>query len=83
MNERIKELIEQATTREKGPPVLNGYDSYNSEIILFDKEKFSELIVLECAQLARDTNLEDVEGGDNDVLRAAKLQILEHFGVEG
>ena len=48
----------------------------------FDEQKFAELIVRECAQLARDTNLEDVEGGDNDVLRAAKLQILEHFGVE-
>jgi len=43
---------------------------------------FAELIVRECAQLARDTNLEDVEGGDSAVLRAAKLQILEHFGVE-
>jgi len=70
MNERIKELIEQATTREKGPPVLDGYNSYNSEIILFDKEKFAELIVRECAEIA-----------DHDHGMSGQ-ELLEHFGVE-
>lgn len=76
MNERIKELAEQA---------LNEYNAtYHNEAKIPEAylKKFAELIVKECAQLARDTNLEDVEGGDNDVLRAAKQQILEHFGVE-
>lgn len=41
MNERIKELIEQATTIEYG--VDNGFDR-----VTFDKEKFAELIVEEC-----------------------------------
>ena len=40
MNERIKELIEQATTTEYG--VDNGFDR-----VTFDKEKFAELIVRE------------------------------------
>ena len=75
MNERIKLLAEQCRIETYG---------VNGELLAadFDEQKFAELIVRECAQLARDTNLEDVEGGDNDVLRAAKLQILEHFGVE-
>ena len=66
MNERIKELIEQATTREKGPPVLGLFEGYNREIISFDKEVFAELIVRECASLAYEG-----PGG-----------ILEHFGVK-
>ncbi len=41
MNERIKELIEQATTIEYGAD--NGFDR-----VTFDKEKFAELIVREC-----------------------------------
>ena len=75
MNERIRELAEQATTYIE--PTANSGEGW-----IFDKEKFAELIVRECAQLARDTNLEDVEGGDSAVLQAAKRQILEHFGVE-
>jgi hypothetical protein len=75
MNKRIRELVKQAT--------LSGHmlgESYVQSRL--DEQKFAELIVLECAQLARDTNLEDVEGGDSAVLRAAKRQILEHFGVK-
>jgi hypothetical protein len=71
MNKRIKELAQQADL-----PLI--HDNF----LTAAQEKFAELIIWECAQLARDTDLEDVEGGDSDVLRAAKLQILEHFGVE-
>ena len=48
----------------------------------FDPKKFAELIVKECAAIASNTNLEDVDGGDSAVLFAAREQILEHFGVE-
>jgi len=75
MNERIKELYLQAVEYSNGQMTFGDTRE-------FFAEKFAELIVKECAQLARDTNLEDVEGGDSDVLRAAKQQILEHFGVE-
>ena len=75
MNERIRELI-----KTKSTILFPGTDTVDCKIT--DIEKFADMIVRECAQLARDTNLEDVEGGDSAVLRAAKLQILEHFGVE-
>jgi hypothetical protein len=75
MNPRIRELADQAElTIRTSTGTYMSHPEFN--------KKFAELIVRECAQLARDTNLEDVEGGDNDVLRAAKQQILEHFGVE-
>ena len=70
MNERFRELAEQAE--------LNA-------TLLFNKDKlnlFAELIVQECARIARNTDLEDVEGGDSAVLRAAGEQIEKHFGVE-
>ena len=73
MNERIDQLLVKAGAYFGG----EGVDYSN-----FDPKKFAELIVKECAQLARDTDLEDVEGGDSEVLRAAKRQILEHFGVD-
>ena len=43
MNERIKELAEQATSYN------------NSDGWLFDKEKFAELIVRECSDFLKDT----------------------------
>lgn len=59
MNERIKELVKQATSIEYG--VDNGFD-----MVIFDKEKFAELIIRECATLAYD----------------GPCGILDHFGVE-
>lgn len=72
MNERIKELIEQATTCEKGLPVLSEIESYNMEIILFDKEKFAELIVKETMQVVAN-NLPQ-----NTYLDVANA-VIEHF----
>jgi len=66
MNERILELWNQSRY-----PSGRGHD----------EEKFAELIVRECARVAMNTNLEDVEGGDSDVLYAAHTQIKQHFGV--
>lgn len=58
MNERIKELAEQCT-------------SYNdSDGWIFDKEKFAELIILECAELVEYNS------------KGAGRDIREHFGVE-
>ena len=69
MNERIKELMKQSMVEYQ-------FD------LRFSPEKFAELIVKECARIASNTNLEDVDGGDSAVLGAAREQILEHFGVE-
>ena len=73
MNGRIKELIEQAKSNEPFEC------SYTKEQWL---QKYTELIVRECARIVRNTDLEDVEGGDSSVLLAAKHHILDHFGVE-
>lgn len=69
MNERIKELTEQANKDLDGA-IPFGF-----------AEKFAELIVQECAKIAVDTDLSDVEGGDGAVLRAAAAQIQEGFGL--
>jgi hypothetical protein len=81
MNKRFLELANDAG-------IGWGRDSFGIYFYLPDQgqsgpalEKFAELIVRECASIARDTNLEEVEGGDSAVLGAARDQILEHFGV--
>ena len=64
MNERIQELAEQATSIVE----MVGPQGYTSSYAKFDREKFAELIVRECAELC----LADY---DADI-------ILAHFGVE-
>jgi hypothetical protein len=69
MNERIKELAEQAETKEIG-------------YYFFDREKFAELIVEECrrviAEVYRKTPLEQC-----GPLLTADEEIAKHFyGVE-
>ena len=80
MNERIKELAEQATNIEYG--VDNGFDR-----VTFDKEKFAELIVQECIDCVLGAGLTDKVAvknnlGFNDGLSAAVINIQKHFGVE-
>ena len=70
MNERIRELAEQATTIEYG--VDNGFDR-----VTFDKEKFAELIVQECASRVDNILREKKDGGGT-----MGDEIREHFGVE-
>ena len=75
MNQRIEQLAEQCRFEIQG---------INCEVLGqgLDEQKFAESIVRECAAIASNTNLEDVDGGDSAVLGAAREQILEHFGVE-
>jgi hypothetical protein len=67
MNERIKELAEQATTYIK--PTENSGEGW-----IFDKEKFAELIVAEMLQTC-----EDHPGWTG---RMIGEQIKQDFGVE-
>jgi len=67
MNERIKELVKQATTIEEHKWGVS-YDN-------FDKEKFAELIVQECCAIA-----DQVERADMDSY--VSKYIKAHFGVE-
>ena len=66
MNERIRQLAEQATTYHNG--------GLGTEIELFDKEKFAELIVRECASVCENSNYE--------FGTIFTKMIKEHFGVE-
>jgi hypothetical protein len=75
MNERIKQLAEQSTTKGEWSCVNNRYMEE------FDKEKFAELIIRECA----DTVTDRCEmHGEYDEKRAAYYanRIKEHFGIE-
>jgi hypothetical protein len=89
MNERIQELIEQATTIEYG--VDNGFDR-----VLFDKEKFALLIIAECTGVLFDES-EKLSAlySDEDNWQSAEeyeirsnqcidnIAVIEkHFGVE-
>ena len=73
MNERIRELIKQATTIEEHKWGVS-YDN-------FDKEKFAELIVRKCVSICK-----DIDGEDNIDARSGRqdcaVEIREHFGVE-
>jgi len=74
MNERIRELVKQATTIEEHKWGVS-YDNFN-------KEKFAELIVRECANqcdLLLDHKISsEWSRGTHDCSRAIK----KHFGVE-
>jgi len=69
MNERIKELAEQATSIVE----MVGPQGYSSSHANFDREKFAELIVKECIR---------VYEYDPSVYHEVNIaNILEHFGM--
>ena len=75
MNERIKELIEQAT---ESTGFLTAGDSVKPlPVREFNKEKFAELIVRECADVAKETRWA-VPPSQEQIARG----IQQHFGVE-
>jgi len=70
MNERIRELAEHATsTLSMNHEGYRG-KGYIEQVEYFDKEKFAELIVRECAKVA------------DKGWAAPGIQIKQHFGVE-
>ena len=72
MNDRIRELLEEAHRQTKGG-IYNGHLSDWTE-------KFAELIVRECIDIAQDrANFPGFPPNDvNDIID----EIKEHFGVE-
>ncbi len=84
MNERIRELAEQAGLRftqlMSNPmvPVVDGKET--------DLEKFAELIVRECAELSVNSQYANTKSeyyeGFNEALVYAGNKIRKHFGVE-
>lgn len=65
MNELIKEFINRAT-------VVEYNETFNLETSRFDREKFAELIVWECAMVA---STETSDDGVGEVIK-------EHFGIK-
>ena len=79
MNERIKELAEQATETVKCG--LNGTSTTES----FNRKKFAELIVRECMRMcdcADVSLLEHNRPQEASGASSVKQFIAEHFGVE-
>ena len=75
MNERIQELIEQATTIEE--------HGWGASYEHFDKQKFAELIVREC--MACSTWVGKVNNNPIEPVHTAHAinqRIKKHFGVE-
>jgi hypothetical protein len=82
MNERIKELAEQSTTYIE--PTSNSGEGW-----IFDKEKFAELIVKECASICELNGQSYTHSFTPAKARLAEstsnhcgLMIKKHFGVE-
>jgi hypothetical protein len=69
MNERIKELIKQATTEE--------HDGF----LYFDKKKFAELIVTNAIGVLQKRFMGDLNREDMEVRRCIE-DLKKHFGVE-
>jgi hypothetical protein len=81
MNERIKELAEQATSIVE----MVGPEGYTSSYAKFDKEKFAQLIIRECMRMCDCADVSYLEHGcDKEASGAAgaKEIIKEWFEVE-
>jgi hypothetical protein len=78
MNERIRELAEQATNVVEGWSDENGTTRYYE----FNREKFAELIVRECANLVEGFEITQEVALDEYVDYEASTVLKQHFGVE-
>ena len=76
MNERIKQLAEQATDTVE---IVNPDTGITHHREFFDKEKFAELIVRECGNVAWQHTPETEELEYSHLI---KDKILERFGVK-
>ena len=88
MNERIKQLAEQAGIHFHNGGTLDAGSNGIAKFVLYsDMEKFAELIVRECRDIVSewDMGIDDPIGAtDNtsEVARDIVAEIKEHFGVE-
>jgi len=78
MNERIRELSRQAWVCHTTEYQVNGVKTHRTYKEVFSPEKFAELIVKECAGLARGY-MQRVHRNDG---RDLGVHIKQHFGVE-
>jgi len=80
MNERIHELIQEATEFQKIP--YDGIDGVYREAFVFNKEKFVELIVNECVGIVEGGRFLHDEAPTAIFARECSTAIKRHFGVE-
>jgi hypothetical protein len=76
MNERIRELAEQANELD-----YETFDEFNHKTVRhykFNKQKFAELIIRECAELTLDHKNDNYYNGWLDY----RDEIKRHFGVD-
>jgi len=79
MNERIKQLAEQATSIQGPTP----YNPLTFEV--FDKEKFAELIVRDCIDVAKNWDDQLVNSNlvkESNAVGIVAYRIARRFGVE-
>ena len=69
MNERIKELEKQCWSHRVDGALIDGH-------LHFDTKKFAELIIRECADIAEESYIDELDGQE------ICDTILSHFGVE-
>ena len=82
MNERIKELAEQANIEFTYDPTETPMRAF-VECWEDDLEKFAELIVKEClAQVARVDNMLEDDPAQTAAVAWVASTIADHFGVE-
>ena len=79
MNERIKELAEQARVQDRGYFIYQ-YDDHQSVEKAINLEKFAELIVKECCNVLQGEDIRYGGYGYNQGFLHKKIK--EHFGVE-
>ena len=92
MNEKIRQLAEQAGTTEVVNVVDTGDGLMETQVVKeFDREWFAELIVRECLTIVDDLVDKQADGSwtsnelytdYNGALHLADQQIKQHFGVE-
>ena len=90
MNERIKELAEQAGLKPCNQRIVSidiEADTFETEPCWGEFEKFAELIVRECVETCKENLVNDAEARAfgltyNDAVGDCAIQIKNHFGVE-
>ena len=78
MNERIKQLIEQAGAKELGADLYGG--EFIGAIRLDFLEKFAEFLIKECAEIADYERPNSI--GCGYITKTKGTMIKEHFGVK-
>jgi tartrate dehydratase beta subunit/fumarate hydratase class I family protein len=83
MNEKIKELIEQATSTHTH---LSPGGTFEETTRYFNEEKFAELIINECIMICKSHKIQSTEDvrylAHNETVNDISENIEEYFGVE-